>query len=192
MGTDVLLGFIAGLIHFFGSMIYLRKMLKGTSHPNTATWTIWLFTSVLNCASYVVMTQDWVKGLLPIASASAVLVTFILSCLKGRLSKLDTYDAIALTIGLLSMLGWCIFHSATFANLILQLCFIISIIPTYRGVLKNKNTEDPLPWFVWSLGYLLIFILVLIRWHGQYQDLAYPLNCLISHSGIGILTLRKK
>lgn len=191
MTVEVILGVIAGLIHIVAFLIYHRQMLQGTSKPNQATWTLWVFISTLNCISYIVMSGDIIKGLLPIASTAACIAVFVVSLFKGKLSKLNFGDQIALMLGFASIFVWRAYRSATYANLILQICILISFIPTYRGVWKEPSNEKALPWFVWSSAYILTIIVVFLRWQGQYQDLVYPINCLLLHGGVGILSLRK-
>jgi len=191
MIVEVILGAIAGLIHIVAFLIYNKQMLQGTSRPNIATWTLWLFISTLNCISYIVMSKDWVKGLLPIMSSLACIATFIFSVFKGKLSKLNLWDSIALVVGIIAVLVWWRYRSATHANLILQISIAISFVPTYRGVWKDTSTEKSWPWFIWSSAYILTITVVFLRWQGQYQDLVYPINCLLLHSGVGISSLRK-
>jgi len=31
-----------------------------------------------------------------------------------------------------------------------------------------------------------------LRWQGQYQDLVYPVNCLILHAVVGVMARRKQ
>jgi len=137
------------------------------------------------------MSADWVKGLLPIASSLACIATLMFSLLKGKLSKLNLWDSIALLVGIISIFAWWWFRSATYANLVLQVGIVISFIPTIRGVWKDASTEKVPPWFVWSFAYILNITVVLIRWQGQYQDLAYPTLCVLLHGGIGVLSLRR-
>ena len=190
MKIDVVLGIIAGLMHILAFTIYNKQMLKGTSHPNSATWTLWAFLSILNCVTYILMSHDWVKGLLPIASTAACIATFVFPIFKGKLSRLNTPDIAALVIGSLSVFVWWYFRSATYANMILQVCVFISFIPTYRGVWKEPALEKALPWFIWSSAYIFSIVVVFIRWQGQLTDLVYPINCLLLHAGIGLLTFK--
>lgn len=191
MSVAAILGVAAGLIHVVAFIIYHKQMLQRTSRPNRATWTLWVFISTLNCISYIVMSGDIIKGLLPIASTTACIVVFVVSLFKGKLSRLDLEDYIALVFGFVSLFVWWAYRSATYANLLLQVCIVISFIPTYRGVWKDPSNEKSLPWFVWASAYILTITVVFLRWQGQYQDLVYPINCLLLHGGVGILTLRK-
>jgi hypothetical protein len=188
---SVLLGASAGFLHVLAFALYNRQMLHGTSQPNSATWTLWAFLTVLNASSYAVMSGDLVKSILPIASSLACILTFLFSLYKGKLSKLDLWDGLALGIGVVSGLVWWYYKSATYANLILQASVAISFVPTYRGVWKNPKKEKALPWYIWSFAYVLSIVVIAMRWKGQYQDLVYPVNCLILHAVVGVLTKRR-
>jgi len=185
------LSIIAGLMHVVAFALYNKQMLQGTSIPNAATWTLWSFLTVLNVSSYLVMSGDMVKSILPIASSFACIGTFMFSLYKGKLSRVDIWDGSALAIGVVSGLVWWWYHSATYANLILQLSVAISFVPTYRGAWKNPANEKAFPWYLWSSAYILSIFVIVLRWRGQYEDLVYPVNCLILHATVGLLTRRK-
>ncbi len=192
MNFVIVLSFLGGFLHLIAFVIYIKQMLKGTSQPNTATWTLWAFLIVLNLSSYAVMSGDWVKAILPAAGAFASVSTFLFSLYKGKLSKLDRWDTLALGIGIVSGLAWWYFKSATYANLILQISILISFVPTYRGVLEDPRKERALPWYLWSTAYLVGMIVILLRWQNQYVDLIYPFLCFLLHAPIGLLTCREK
>lgn len=191
MDPTLWLGITAGLMHVVAFALYNKQMLRGTSIPNAATWTLWTFLTVLNVSSYAVMSGDLVKSILPAASSIACIGTFLFSLYKGKLSRMDKWDGFALAIGLVLGFVWWWYHSAICANLILQLSVAISFVPTYRGVWKNPATEKAFPWYLWSFAYVLSIIVVVLRWQGQYVDLVYPVNCLILHAVVGLLTTRK-
>ena len=134
MNSTIALGMLAGILHLIAFAIYNKQMLNGTSKPNAASWTLWAFLTLLNFSSYFVMSGDWVKSILPMASSLACILTFLFSLYKGKLSKLDLFDCSALVIGIISGFAWWYFSSATYANLILQAAILISFVPTYRGV----------------------------------------------------------
>lgn len=190
--TAVFLGILAGALHLVAFGIYNRQIFKGTSKPNAATWTLWAILTVLNFTSYKAMSGDWVKSFLPTASSLACVATFVVALFKGKLSRLNIYDSAALFIGLVAAGAWWYFNSATSANLIMQVAVLISFVPTYRGVWQDPKTEKALPWFIWSSAYILSIAVVVMRWQGQYQDLVYPVNCLILHAVVGVLARRRK
>jgi hypothetical protein len=191
MDPKILLGVSAGFVHLIAFLIYNRQMVNGDSIPNTATWSLWVALSCLNCVTYVLMTHDWVKGLLPLASSIACMATFIFTIFRGKLSRLNRFDSIAMIIGFATLVVWWATRSATYTNLMLQVCLIVSLVPTYRSTWKNPAVEKPLPWFIWGLAYALSAVLVIVRWNGRYEDFVYPVVSLMAHSGMGFLCLRR-
>lgn len=159
--------------------------------PNMATWILFSFLSVLNLTSYLVITQDIIKSLLPLVSTIATLSVLVVAVAKGKFSKLNTWDTLALIIGGISGLAWLIFKSAGVANLILQISIIISFIPTYRGIIKGSNVERIFPWLVWTASYVLMAVVVVFK-NGQGIEYVYPLVVGSLHLGVGVLCVIKK
>jgi len=191
MEWEVVLGSVAGLTHIVAFGIYNLQMFRGQSIPNSSTWTLWTFLSTLNCLTYLSASGDWVKALLPIASSLACIATFFIALKKGKLSKLDQVEKILLGLGILSAVVWFALHSAAKANLILQVCIVISFIATFRSVWRKPDSEKALPWFIWSSAYVLSITVVIWRWQSQWIDLAYPVNCLFLHAIVGLLAFRR-
>jgi hypothetical protein len=176
---------VATTLHLSAYVIYARKTGRGEATLNTATWILWVFLSALNAASYVLMSGDPMKGAVACAGAVACTVTLAFALAKGRVSAVGLWDGAALGVGILAAAAWLAFRSATYANLILQGGFIVSMIPTYRGILKDARAEPALPWFMWGSAYAVNLCVVVLRWHGHAADLAYPCINLVTHSGVG-------
>lgn len=192
MPIDLLLSVTAGVLHLIAFAVYNRQMIAGASVPNTATWTLWTFLTVLNVSSYQAMSADWVKSILPGLSSLACILTFMFAVWKGKLSKLDLLDATVLAIGVISGFVWWYYQSAMYANLILQGAVALSFVPTLRGVWNDPSCEKALPWWIWSSAYIFLIAVVMIRWNNQYADLAYPTNGLVLHGLVAIFVLRKR
>lgn len=185
------LGLLAGLTHIVAFVLYNLGTFQGKIKPTVATWTLWVGLSTVNCITYALMTEDWQKAALPVASTVACVATFCFVASIGKFGRLNATGWTIVAMGLISIIVWLVFRKAMYGNLLLQVAIAYSFIPTYDTVLKDAGAEKPLPWAVWSGAYILTFLVVLLRWRGQYQDLAYPVNCLVLHGGIGLLTLRK-
>lgn len=181
INTGIIFGILAGLVHITAYIFYYKSILKGSTKPNNTSWVIWIFLGLLNSSSYLTMSNDLVKSILPISSAILRCITLGLIILKGRWRKLDEIEYSILSIGIASGFTWYIFKSAANANLILQFAYIISIIPTYRSIITGKGCEDLTPWFLWSLGYCLGVATVIARWKGQFQELAFSTIGIILH-----------
>jgi hypothetical protein len=92
-----------------------------------------------------------------------------------------------LAIGIAAGLFWWTSRSAAGANLLLQLAFVVSNIPTFSGVWRDPHIERPLPWFGFAAAYMLNLAVVIMRWRGSYADLAYPVVSLFADGGVGIV-----
>jgi len=186
------LGLLAGLLHLSAYALYNRQMLAGASRPNTTTWVLWTFLAGLNAASYLVMSEDWAKAATPVAGALACAVTLALAAGKGKLARLTRFDWVILGIGAGAGLVWWGSRDAAGANLLLQVAFLISNIPTFRGVWNDPLTEKPMAWFGFALAYLLNLAVVVLRWRGHPLDLAYPLCSLLADGGVGALCVLRR
>lgn len=186
---STVLGACAVVAHLSGYVAYARLAGRGEARLNTATWILWVFLSSLNAASYLMMSGDPTKSMVAFTGAAACTVTLIYALRRGKASGIAPGDALALAAGLVAAAAWWFWRSATFANLILQAGFVISMIPTYRGVLRDPTTEPPSPWFMWGTAYAINLCVVLLRWQGNLPDLAYPCINLVTHSGVGALAV---
>ena len=191
MDLTLLLGIAAGLLQLVSFALYNRQIFRGTSRPNTATWTLWAFLTVLSASSYAVMTADLAKYFLPVASALATLCTFGYSLFAGKFRRMDFWDWLVLAFGMIAVFVWWWFQSATYTNLIVVGAVAISFIPLYRAVWKDPTVEKALPWYLWATAYGMITLVVVLRWTGQYQDLVYPIAGICLHATVALMTRRK-
>ncbi len=190
MEAAVLLASVAGFLHAVGYAQYARKVLVNACRPNLASWLLWVALAMLNGVSYFAMSGDAVKSLISLVSTLGCITVFLLTLRHGRFSRLDIIDTFALVIGAGAILAWWKFGSATVANLLLQGCIIISIIPTYRSVWRNPRAEQPSPWMLWAVAAALYVVVVLLRWQDNPADLVYPVNSLLTAAGVLLLTFR--
>jgi hypothetical protein len=183
----LVLTLVTSLVQIIGFVIYDWQAFRKMSKPNVASWALWAGITILNFTSYRSMSGDWMKSLLPTVSSAFCVLTFVVAVAKGgRISKLSKFDAAALAIGTIATLTWFFLKSATYANLILQAAVIIGFVPTWR----TAKAERPLPWFIWTSAYVLGVTVVVVRWTGHWQDLAYPGLCVFGHLGVALLAER--
>jgi len=182
---------IAALIHIAAFLLYNKSIFQGKALPNIATWAIWAALSFLNFGSYLDMSGDWVKSILPAVSSLLCVATFFVAVLGGEFSRIGKYDLLALVFGLIAALTWWWFRSATYANLLLQISIGIGFVPTCRSVWRLPETEVPLPWLMWATAYSIGTSVVLSRWRGQWQDLAYYVGCMAMHFVVWMLAIQQ-
>lgn len=191
MELSVLLGIIASIIDIGVFILYNKDILQGRCRPKIVSWGLWAFLAVLACTSYISMTGDWVKCILSVISTTACVVTFIFSLFKGEINKLGKLDYWILTLGIFAALVWWIYKNSTLGNLLLQPCFIIAHIPTWKSVWGNNKNEKSLPWLLWTATFAVQIIIVLLRWKGQYQDIVSPISGFITCASVPMLMFKK-
>ena len=192
MSASFVISVASGVVQLAAFVLYNKQIFNGKSKPNTVVWTLWAYLTLLDSSSYTVMSGDMVKSILPIVSMALTVGTFSRALVHGKFAKItEKWDWVALVIGIIAGFIWWVFHSATYANLIVIFAIAISFIPLYRDLRKNRSIERPLPWLLWSLAYALNFITVWLRWRGHYVDFAYSFACFFLHLPVALIATGK-
>ncbi len=117
-------------------------------------------------------------------------MTLVLALFRGQAKAIDVYDVILLCIGIVASLLWWKLKSPSIANVMLQVGITIGFIPTFKSTWNNPDSEMPLCWFLWTASFAIQTYVVLLRWKGKKQELAYPGNSTWLHLVVAILSLR--
>jgi hypothetical protein len=192
MDISLIFSLLSGVCILLAYIVYNKDAFLGLSKPNAVSWGLWTMVTILNMASYFVMTGDILKNSLPIVASFACITTFGLALYKKNYVPLSTIEKLALTTGVIAIIGWYLFRSAVFANVILQLANAAAFVPTYRSVWKNPANEKPLPWGIFTTAYALLCITVLLRFDGKFAELLFPFLGLILHSSLTTLIIFRK
>ena len=189
--SAIALGVLSGVLQLLGYSYYIKKIKLGRIRPNTASWSIWAFGAVLESASYVGVTGDWVKNILPIVCAlSAVFIFFY--CLRFRhFTWPSRFEWSILFLDVIAILIWWYYSSALYANFFLVMTAIISFVPIVVNAWRDPTTEDALPWYIWTFAYATLMLVVFLRWE-KWEDLIYPLIFTVLHLLVAYLALDKR
>lgn len=189
--VTIALGIFAGLLQIAGYVSYFKKIGIGRVKPNAASWGIWAFGAVLESSSYVFATGDWVKNILPIACSASAVVLFFICLYRGHFEKLTKFEWFISTLDCFAILIWWHYESAVYANLFLVLTAVISFVPIIAGVWKDPMVEDSYPWFLWTIAYSVLALVVILRWE-KWEDIVYPGIFIILHVAVAVLALDKR
>jgi hypothetical protein len=186
------LGIIIAITQLAGYYYYYISVKNGV-RPNTTSWTIWTFGNILEILSYVYLTGDWVKNLLPIACGVASIFLYAHCLAYGKFSRLKKEDYILIISDMIATALWYFTTSPLVGNLAYQVSTVISFIPIIREVYDENENETPLPWAIWSGAYFMSIVLVILRWE-KWGDLVYPVVYFVLSLLVLILILiyRKK
>ncbi len=192
LGITVVLGLTAAALHGIAYVLYNIQTKLGKSQPNAASWSIWAFLATLNALSYREMNGDMVTTLPFFTGSVACILTFFYALTNGKFSWPKPKEWGIFAIGLLSTLVWWYFRSATWANVIVLVAFVISFIPTFEGVLRDPFKETPKSWVLWTVAFLITTVNVVLRWKGQPVALLAPVVLLLAHGSIAVLSTEKR
>ncbi|HMP85084.1 MAG TPA: hypothetical protein PKE08_00240 [Candidatus Paceibacterota bacterium] len=176
MDFSILLSLLAGITQVIGYMFYWRGVRSGKIDPNAASWFIWAYGSLLNFATYNIMSGDMVKDILPFMCSVSCMVIFALMVYRNGIGRLDKIDYAIIASDIAVTFIWFLI-GATEANLTLQLTEFISFIPLIRGLLRGTDKEEILPWVIWTCAYAMMTFTVIMRWE-KWEDIVYPLMSL--------------
>lgn len=181
---------IVGITHVFGYYLYYLTVKDGVK-PNTTSWSIWTFGSLINLFSYSELTGDWYKNVLPIACSVSCIILYIALFYKGKFRKLNAINYVTILIDIIATLLWFITDSALIGNIALQVSTIISFAPIIREIYDEDENEKPLPWLLWSIAYSLDLVVIFFRWE-KWGDVVYPAVCFILHFLVWMLIVQYK
>jgi len=189
---SIIIGVLIGVMHLFGYWTYYRtSSLHKETSPNTASWSIWAFGSVVNLLTYSSMSNDWVKDILPAVCGFCCIVVFVCYLRQEKFQKLGLTDILIFSFDVLATIVWLVADSALIGNMACQLGTVISFYPIIRETLKDPKKERPLAWTVWSIAYGLDIVLVTIRWT-QWGDVVYPATCFVLHVLMAVISTKRR
>ncbi len=191
MDNAVWLSLLSAAFDSCAYIIYNLEFWRGRSKPNKATWALWFYIATLNASSYLVSSHDVVKTLLALENAGMCGLTLAVVLFRGKSEKLKPWEWVTVASGVATGAVWIISRHAFYANAVLQFGTFISVIPTYAKLWKDPRREPPLPWFMWSVIYIALCVVVMLRWRGSWHDIVYPLNYVLFHFAVFVLTLRR-
>ncbi|MFW0838025.1 MAG: hypothetical protein ACKKL5_03415 [Candidatus Komeilibacteria bacterium] len=162
------------------------RKIGNTNKPNPATWVIWAWLAIQNSWSYFAMGHDWAKSFIAMVSSVLCIATFLFALFAGKFSKLDRWEIVIVLMCLMTMIVWKVYGSATVGNMLTQIVFIVSFIPTYQTVGNNGGQEHGLPWLLWAGAYLVSLTAVCANWTNVWYQIVYPINAMLLHGGVAI------
>jgi hypothetical protein len=186
---------ISGLFGCLSMGLYVLQLVKGSSIPNPATWIIWLIIGVINLLTYfLVVEHNLLRSLTLLVVTSGILVVTVYSLVRGRFAKLRLLDIVCFLLALMIVVLWRVTGDPILANLILQVVYIISFIPTILGLHQGILKEKPWPWILAVGGYVFMIAATMVSWTNQsWPALAHPIiNGVIGNGLVAYYAIRNK
>lgn len=176
------------MAHILGYFLYYQLSNSGEIKPNSTSWSIWTFGSMVNLITYASISDSWMKDLLPAVCSVSCVVLYI-NCLKnGYFRRPKLVDILIITVDVIATVVWLTTKSAVLGNIIIQFSTAISFIPILRETFKNPLLEKPTPWIIWTFAYGLDIILLIKDFNG-FSEVVYPVTCLVLHFSVFALSM---
>lgn len=183
------LGILSGILQVVGYLAYYVPLYKGESKPNIAVWALWSFGTLVGFLSFKGMSDDWAKSILPLLCNLSCISIFLVALYYGRYKPIDQYEKRVGVIYVIAALVAII--TPTYGNLVQQLGTFVSFQPLIKSVRERKVIERPQPWFIWTAAYTTLLVVCLLDLE-KWEQLVYPINCLLLHGIIGVLSIEKE
>lgn len=169
---EELIGYISGIIIFISGLIYTYRVYKKDVVPNIVTWSLFSLMGIIIVLSYSASGAK--ENLIPaIAATLSPVLIVILSLFRKTEKKYGRTDVICGFIGVVSIIFWYITKESRelvqWALYLAILADIIAIIPTIEFVNKNPEKDRPGSWFIFSVGYALVFATITEHTFANYS-----------------------
>lgn len=184
----IVISVVASLIHVYAFIIYNNNQISKEGKPSIVSWFLWAAAASINFFSYKEMSEDIVLSLLPATGSAMCVITFLITLFKGKFKKPGKGDYFVLSVGVLSIFLWNYFDSAMIANFMMLFGGLIAFFPTYQNIIEDSKAEPPKPWFIWTIAFFLGAVVVVLKWDGDYENLAYPVLSGFGHLFIAIFS----
>lgn len=198
--TGSVLGVLAAIFQISGYLLYIRNFLKRSIRPNAASYLMFAYGTSL------VAFLAWQNGavlaeLLLLFACATMSVIVALMCLrKNATEPVDRFEAVIFSADLWLTIGFAVLvfadaDKAAYAAIFLflgNITTLTSFMPILRSTWRDPRREQPLPWLIWSLAYMLLTAATLVT-TGFEQPvlLMYPLANVALHVAMALFSLRK-
>lgn len=188
---SLVLGLTAATIHVAAYFLYNVQTHVGQSKPNAASWSIWVFLSILNALTYHGAGQSVALTLQYFAGSVACFLTFVYVLRIGRFEWPARKDWLYAGLGAIAGILWLRFHQAGYANLVITGAILISFGPTFRGVLRDPTKEIPRSWILWTAACLVTTLNVALQ-HKSLIAYVSPIALALAHGYVAVLCRSKR
>jgi len=190
MDLSYLFGLIAGLVALLAYGTYFSQIIRGKSTPNASTWGIWLLLSVINTFTYFLVTNGniW-QSLIVFAVTFATAVIFIYSAIRGKFSKVTRIEVLVFILALAIGIFWQTTSNFRISNLLLQVIYLISIIPTVTGVIRGTGKEHYVAWVIAFIAYMFSTASIYFAPDVDWIAFVYPIVNGLMTNGIVIVSI---
>lgn len=198
--TGSVLGVLAAIFQISGYLLYIRNFLRHSIRPNAASYLMFAYGTSLVAFLAWENGAQWPELLLLVACAAMSVIVALMCLRKNATEPVDRFEAIVFSADLWLTIGYAALVFSQVEKLTYVAAFLVlgnvttltSFMPILRSTWRDPRREQPLPWIVWSVAYLLLTAATL-QLTGLTQPvlLFYPLANVVLHTAMALFSLRK-
>lgn len=187
---DLVITLLSFFLIFIAGCMHARRVYTGIIQVHPVSWTIWTLTAIALMFSYKSM-QTGYAFYITIGNIIFPSVNLLLSFRQKTKLILSLWDYTACILGIISLCYWYFVQNdpenSAYANYIAIFADLCAIVPTFLLVRKNPMIEKPLPWILFSLG----FIINVLNLHDHsLSSYILPVYMFIGSNIIAIIQIR--
>lgn len=187
MDKNLIIGYISLILVLFAGLLHARRVWTGIIKIHPISWSIWSLTGIALLLSYDTMNTKS-EFYVTIGNAIFPIVNLFISMRHKTKFELSRWDLAAGFLGILSIIIWYfVKHSielSTYANYIAIFADMCAIIPTFMMVQKNPMIEKPLPWIIFSIGFVINVFIIEDK---SFANYVLPIYMFIGANSIALL-----
>jgi hypothetical protein len=181
-------GIVAGILQLVASAPYVRDILRGSTKPQRATWTIW------TTLSFVVLASQWAGGAtwslaLTIGQTVSCAVIFALAIRRG-VGGVSPVEIVLLAIAALGIVGWQVADDPTVATCSVVIADVIGVALMLPKTYRDPGSETLATYVIGIVS--TMFALATVG-AGAPSLLIYPLYILVADGAVAaVIGLRRR
>jgi hypothetical protein len=181
-------GIFAGILQLVASAPYVRDILRGSTKPQRATWTIW------TTLSFVVLASQWASGAtwslaLTIGQAVSCGAIFVLAMRRG-VGGVSRVEFALLAIAAFGIVGWQIAGDPTVATCSVVIADIIGVALMLPKTYREPGSETL---STFAIG-VVSTVCALVAVNSAAPALViYPLYILVADAAVvAVIVMRRR
>jgi hypothetical protein len=180
-------GILAGVLQLVASAPYVRDILRGSTKPQRATWTIW------TTLSFVVLASQWASGAtwslaLTIGQTFSCGVIFVLALRRG-VGGVTPVEFMLLAIAALGIVGWQVADDPTVATCSVVIADIIGVALMLPKTYRDPGSETLSTYAIGVVSTLFALVAVDALVPALF---IYPLYILIADSALVVVIVMRR
>lgn len=187
MSYQEMVGVLSLLLILTAGTFHCVRVYQGIIVVNPISWFIWFGISFAILISYISIGATY-NMYAAIGNVLFPGVNFFFSLRQKEKVPVEKEDVAACVLGVVSIVLWHFTYQSPryvqFANYVAIVADLCAIVPTYRLVKGNPMVEKPLPWLLFSLGFLISLGSITVHTVANY---VLPIYMCLGAGTIGVM-----